>query len=551
MKTFRIGILLAGLVAGVFAASAAFAAGDAIRQLVIFSRPQAANPQEYQSIQLMAQEWRKLGLDIKIQVMPWEQMSDLVWSQRDKWDMTGWQMAGRPERADPDELIFNLFDSSTAADGYNFVGYNNPAYDQIATAQRAETDPDKRKALVFQAQEIVAKDQPIINLVHQRLIYAFNKSVWDESSVTDMSGIGIKNFWTFIGMKPLGSQKDIILNAADNVTAINPLYISGPVDSWITELVWDRLLRVGPDALPKPWAAESYKWIDPTTIDVTVRSDLKWHDGSPVTLDDVIYSFTAPQGDKAPMYTPFVSNIASIDKTGDHSLRFKLKKPSAAFLTSTLAKVNIIPRKVWEAKIAALAGKPDTAESIQEEMPLGSGPYKFVRWSKNEEVVLEANPDHFSAPHAGRWILRNVPNAEAALGMLKSGEINFLSDYSGDPKVLEQLAASTPSLKVVTTIDLGFRFIGLNERRPPFEDAAFRRALSAAVDRRLIVGAAFKGYAVPANSVISPVITFWHDPAVDQMETGLDKAKTILKDAGYTLVGGKLHYPDGKKETVK
>src|ERR1700733_4740325 len=121
MKTLKIGILLAGLVAGLFGVSAAFAAGDAIRQLVIFSRPQAANPQEYQSIQLMAQEWRKLGLDIKIQVMPWEQMSDLVWSQRDKWDMTGWQMAGRPERADPDELIFNLFDSSTAADGYNFV----------------------------------------------------------------------------------------------------------------------------------------------------------------------------------------------------------------------------------------------------------------------------------------------------------------------------------------------------------------------------------------------------------------------------------------------
>jgi peptide/nickel transport system substrate-binding protein len=551
MRVTRFKLLFAALLATSFMATSAFAAGDAIRQLVIFSRPQAANPQEFQSIQLMAQEWRKLGLDIKIQVMPWEQMSDLVWSQRDKWDMTGWQMAGRPERADPDELIYNLFDSNTAAEGYNFVGYKNPAYDEIATAQRAETDPDKRKLLVFKAQEIIAQDQPIINLVHQRLIYAFNKSVWEESSVVDMSGIGIKNFWTFVGIKPLGSQKDIILNAADNVTAINPLYISGPVDSWITELVWDRLLRVGPDGLPKPWAAESYKWIDPTTIDVTLRPDLKWHDGTPVTLDDVIYSFTAPQGDKAPMYTPFVANIASIDKVGDRGLRFKLKNPSAAFLTSTLGKVNIIPKKVWEQKIAALAGKPDTAESIQEDMPLGSGPYKFVRWLKNEEVVLEANPDHFSAPHAGRWILRNVPNAEAALGMLKSGEINFLSDYNGDPKVLESLVASTPNLKVVITTDLGFRFIGLNERRSPFDDAAFRRALSTAIDRRLIVGAAFKGYAVPANSVISPVIAFWHNPAVDKFDTGLDKAKTILKDAGYTIVGGKLHYPDGKTETVK
>src|SRR4051794_34467816 len=96
-------------------------AGDAIRQLSILSRPQAAQPQEYQAIQLMAQEWKKLGLDIKIEVQPWEQMSDFVWSSRDKWDMTGWQMAGRPERSDPDELLYNLFHSSTAVDGYNFV----------------------------------------------------------------------------------------------------------------------------------------------------------------------------------------------------------------------------------------------------------------------------------------------------------------------------------------------------------------------------------------------------------------------------------------------
>src|SRR5262245_45888607 len=111
-------------------------AGDAIRQLTIFSRPQAAQPQEYQAVQLMAQEWKKLGLDIKIDVQPWEQMSDTVWSQRDKWDMTGWQMAGRPERSDPDELLFNLFHSSTAADGYNFVGYINPDYDKVVTEQR-------------------------------------------------------------------------------------------------------------------------------------------------------------------------------------------------------------------------------------------------------------------------------------------------------------------------------------------------------------------------------------------------------------------------------
>ena len=173
--------------------------GDVIRTLTILSRPQALQPQEFQSIQLLAQEWRKLGLDIQVQVMPWEQMSDLVWYQRDKWDMTAWQMVGRPERLDPDELVYNLFHTSTAEKGYNFVGYNNPTYDEIATAQRAETDIEKRRALVFKAQEMIAADQPIINLVHPKVSYAFNKSVWKESSVVEQAGIGIRNFWTSIG----------------------------------------------------------------------------------------------------------------------------------------------------------------------------------------------------------------------------------------------------------------------------------------------------------------------------------------------------------------
>ena len=540
--------------AAAFAASAlaspALAGGDEIRQLVIFSRPQAAQPQEFQAIQLIAQEWRKLGLDIKVDVMPWEQMADLVWYQRDKWDITAWQMVGRPERGDPDELTFNLFHTSTAEKGYNFVGYNNPAYDEIAAAQRKEIDPAKRQALVFQAQDIIAGDQPIMNLVHPKLSFAYNKEVWDEKTVVDQAGIGIKNFWTFTGITPLGDKKDILLNSADNSVAINPLYISGGTDSWITELVWDRLLRVGPDGLPKPWLAESYNWVDGTTLDVTIRKGVKWHDGTPLTTDDIIFSFTAPQGEKAPMYKPFVGNIASVESVGDNVVRFKLKDPSAPFLVGTLAKVNIIPKAVWEAKLAALEGKPETAESVQEEKPLGSGPFKFVRWLTNEEVVLEANPDHFSAPKAQRWILRIVPNTEAALGMLKSGEINFLSDYAGDPKLLEQLVTSTPSLAQVTTTELGFRYVAMNERRAPFDDAAFRRALSTAIDRRMIVGAAFQGYAVPANSVIAPVMTFWHNPAVNDFPTGLDKAQAILKDAGYTIEGGRLHYPDGKTETL-
>ncbi len=525
-------------------------AGDQIRTIDLFTRPQAAQPQEFQSIQLIAQEWRKLGLDVNVRVMPWEQMSDVVWYQRDNWDATAWQMVGRPERSDPDEIVFNLFHSTTADKGYNFIGYLNPEYDTVVEAERVEIDEAKRKELIDKAQEILAADQPNMMLVHPKQTFAFDKTVWDPASVVEQSGIGIRNTWTFMSLTPVGEQKDIILNSGDNVQAINPLYISGGVDSWVFELVYDRLVRVGPDGLPKAWAAESYEWKDDKTIAVTLREDMKWHDGEPVTPEDVKFSFETAVSGEAPMYAPFATNIENIAIDGS-TITFTLKQPAASFVTSSLAKINLIPKHVWEPIIADLKTKEENAESYQEETPIGSGPFRFERWLTNEEIVLSANKDHFNAPKAERWILRIVPNVEAALGMLRSGEINFLAEFSGDPQVLLQAAEQDGDLETVSTVEMGFRYVAFNNRRPPFDDPAFRRALSSAVDRRLIVKAAYRGYAEPSNSVVSPALGFWHNEAVvEGFEAGHDVAVKILEDAGYTLEGDRLHYPGDQKETL-
>lgn len=523
---------------------------DPIRTIEIFTRPQAAQPSEFQFTQLIAQEWRKLGLDVKVNVSPWEQMSEVVWFSRDVWDTTAWQMVGRPERSDPDEIVFNLFHSTTAEKGFNFIGYNNPAYDALVEKQRITLDPAERREIVREAQALLAADQPNMMLAHPQSTYAYNTSVWDAESVVDQSGIGIRNTWSYIGMEPVGDVKDIILNSSDNVRAINPLYISGGTDSWITELLWDRLMRIGPDGLPQPWAATGFEWIDDTTIVVSLRDDMVWHDGKPVTPEDVKFSFEAASSGEAPMYSPFVSNVAGIEIDGN-DLTFSLAQPSAAFLTATLSKINIVPKHIWEPVIKDQMSKETNAESHQEATPIGSGPYKFVSWTSNEEVVLAANEDHFATPKADRWILRIVPNVEAALGMLRSGEINFLSDFPGDPTVLTGLADEDENINVVSTVDIGFRYVAFNNRRAPFDDAAFRKALSSAVDRRLIVGAAFRGFAVPSNSVVSPALSYWHNEETDVMETGIDVAKSILEEAGYEVVDGKLNYPEGVTETLE
>lgn len=522
--------------------------GDPIRKLTLISRAQAANPSQYQAAELIAQAWRQLGLEVEVQGMPRPQQSDAVWYNRDTWDLTMWQMVGRPERSDPDELIYNLFHSSTREKGYNFVGYVNEEYDQVAEKQRVTADRDQRKVLIDRLQDIVNEDQVYAFLVHPLKTFAFDETVWDASSAVEQPGLGIKNFWTFSNLAPMGDQKDIILNSSDELNAINPFYISGATDSWITELIWDRMMRIGPDGLATPWAAESVAWDDDAKgVTVTLREGMMWHDGEPVTIEDVVFSFTAPVK-YAPMYKPFVDGIANIVVVDDRTVRFELSNPNAAFETSTLAKINLVPKHIWEPLLANLSDG-ENAESILEETRIGSGPFKFNRWATQQEVVLDSNQGHWAPPKVDRWILRIVLNVEATLGMLRSAELNFLSDYTGDPSLLIEAAEADGDLEVIESVDIGFQYLAFNLRRPPFDDAAFRRALSAAINRELIRKAAYNGFAVNANSVVSPALSFWHkDGIAAELKTGIDIAKTILDEGGYVVEGGTLHYPAGETE---
>ncbi len=546
-------ILAIGLT--MYGATAAIAQtpGDLVRPLTIVAQPQAASPQEYQAAEMIVDAWKSLGLDVRLRPLPGQQFNQIVWYERQRWDATTWQMVGRPERSDPDELTYNLFVSANAANGYDFVGYNNPEYDRLAQAQREELDLTKRQALIRQAQELINRDQPYAFLVHPKNLVAFNKAIWDEKSMTVQAGIGIRNFWTWTTMKPKGERKDVILNSTAPPTNLSPFNIPGSQGSWATELVWDRLMRIGPDGLPRPWAAESVTRPTETTVDVTLRSGMKWHDGQPVTIDDAVFSLEAPgYADKSPMYKPFVANIAKVETTGPMSLRITLKRPDAAFLVSSLSKLNLAPKHIWAPIFEDLKNKPETAESIMEKLPIGSGPFKFVSVNLNEQIVLEANPDHWAKPNINRWIMRITPNIESTLGAMRSGEMNFLADYTGDPDLLTQLGKSSPNIALSDSLDIGFRFIGLNERRPPFNDVNFRRALSAAVDREAIAEDAWGGAAVPANSWISPALTVWAVPDIVKQVPGgtVEAARKMLKDAGYVLVDGKLHYPAGVKETT-
>lgn len=531
--------------------------GTPVEPIVVLSNTQAEDPIEFESTRLLVENMRQLGLEVEHKAVPWAQYSDIVWFNRleqpealggNGWQMTAWRMVARPERMDPDEFVFNLFHSSTAESGYNFVGYNNPEYDAAAEAQRGETDPEARREQIFEAQALIANDVPYVYVAHPSLPQLVRTDVWDPASVVDAQGIGVQNFWTWINLTPLTDQTAIITNTGDDLLAINPLYIAGDAPSRLTELIWDRLMRIGPDGLAQPWAAETVEWQDDVTVRVVLREGMMWHDGMPVTAEDVKFSFETPNSGEAPMYAPFVRRITNIEIVDDRTLVFTLNEPWVAFEIASLAKVNIIPKHIWEPLIEDLLTQEDAnAESLTDpaDAPIiGSGPFKYVDWQEGEIAILEANTDHFSPPKASQWIIRILPNQETALGQIQTGELNFLREWEGDSAILRDIAESDPNIDLYASPDLGFRFFGFNLRYPPFDNVTLRQAVAHVMPKESIVRNIFKDFAVPADSYVSLAIDYWHNPDLPQYEFTIEGARALLEEAGFTWDdSGRLLYP--------
>ncbi len=137
------------------------------------------------------------------------------------------------------------------------------------------------------------------------------------------------------------------------------------------------------------------------------------------------------------------------------------------------------------------------------------------------------------------------------MGALKTGELNFLSSFSGDPDLIKQMVAADPKLTMVATTDVGLRFFAFNNRRPPFDDAAVRQAVAYLVNKDAIVKNIYKGFASPADSQVSTALDFWHNPNLPQYSYNVQTARDTLAKAGYEWdANGKLLYPKGKKETL-
>lgn len=519
-----------------------------VREIELYVTTPDYDPIRYEFGLMIAEEWRKLGFDVKVTPLAWNRLAELGIVQK-KFDAFTLAWGGRAERIDPDFFVYQTLHSSQQGVGeYNITGYSNPEYDKVAEAQRRATNKKERQKLVYKAQEIFLEDLPYAPIAHRNQLMAYNKKNF--TNMTYMMGEGLNSFWTFMNATPTGNRKVLRWGYPSDIATLNPLSATNTHDFQVMRLIYDRLVRIGPDGQPKLWAAKSIKDVngDGKTFDITLRSGMKFHDGKPVTAEDVKFSFDLVKKVKAPHFIGIVEPIKSVEVIDDLTVRFHLKYAYAPFKANILGRMFILPKHYWK-PILENKGAEGVLQN-QNEKIIGSGPFKLEYWRKNQEMKLVRNDQYFKKPKLGGILCIPYSNTQSLFAAVNEGKADLLGWWI-QPTEIDELKKN-PNIKVVSVPDHGFYHINYNLRRMPFNDKAVRLAMSYVIPKKRIVEELLLGYGTVANSMIAKVNEFWHNPNIEGFSYNPKKARKILKEAGYRWdEKGKIHYPEGVSDKGK
>jgi peptide/nickel transport system substrate-binding protein len=286
----------------------------------------------------------------------------------------------------------------------------------------------------------------------------------------------------------------------------------------------DALIRPVPGARLGPALAESWhESVDGLSYEFTLRSALKFHNGTPCTADDVYFSFMRYQGAGARELHAKVKSVEIVDA---RTLRFHLHSPWPDFLTfygTTATAAGVVVPKAYLEQVGAEGFKRH---------PVGLGPYKFVSYTPGGDLLLEAFEEYWrKSPHIKRLIIQGVPESTTRLAMLKRQETDFA--FGLEAQVAEAVR-NDPQLQLVAVqypATAWVEFLDQWDSKSPWADQKVRLAANYAIDRQAINEAACLGLC-PLTGVIiprdldyaMPLAPLPHDPP---------KARQLLAEAGY------------------
>jgi len=284
---------------------------------------------------------------------------------------------------------------------------------------------------------------------------------------------------------------------------------------------------------------------DGLTYTFTLRPDLVWSDGQPLTADD--FKWTYDQASNPANAWPYLSTIepiASYDAPDERTVVVRLKEPLAVGLELANT-ITPLPRHVWEQ-----LDWNDPARNPEIEAPtVGSGPFLLQEWVRDDHATFVPNDHYFKGrPRLERYTIRIAGTAQIAYQWLKAGEVDVSTFSPGDYADAKRQDNFTVYEWWPATGD--WSYVGYNLRQPALQDVRVRRALAYAVDRQAIIDRLLYGLAEPIYSTFAP--TCWcYDPDVPHRDYDLDRARALLDEAGYVPGADGIRARDGTRLALR
>ena len=312
-------------------------------------------------------------------------------------------------------------------------------------------------------------------------------------------------------------------------TTLNWVRASDTPAAQIGRLVGDSLVDHGPDLRYLPRLAERWEIsADQRVITFHLRPGVTWHDGTPFTASDVVFSYrwATDPGNGAARFAAYFSEVEAVEALTPLSVRVRYRTPFAPALQGWEALLLLPAHRYREAA-------PGT--DPQERSPIGTGPFRLERWRQGEEIVLTANPRYWRGrPHLDSVVLRIVPDNRTAAGALAAGELTLATLPQSDPP---PAAAASPDgrIRYKRFATLAIWFIAWNGdgSNPFFADRRVRRAMTLALDREGFRRSVLHGLGQPATSTFVPG-TWAYDPSLVPLPYDPAGSARLLDEAGWT-----------------
>ena len=354
--------------------------------------------------------------------------------------------------------------------------------------------------------------------------------------LSTVSAIGLTIATLSIGAGSALATGTLVVGTDVDAGTLDPRLARDSTAYRAADLVYAGLVHITPKLEPVPDLAESWETPDPQTFIFKLRPDLKFSDGSPLTADDVVFTYTTLlKPDFSSPIRALFTPVKAVTAVDAQTVKFELSAPYAPLLT--YLDVGIVSKK------AAESGQDISTK------PVGAGPMKLASWNRGSEIVLEANANYWrGAPTVDKVTLKIIGDNSARAQAFEAGDLDVIQSPLS-PQDITRLAGDD-RFGNVKMAGLGVTYLNFNTKDPLLAEPKMRQALSMLVDQQTIVNDIYQGVDQVASSLILPA-SWAYSAEIKQPTFNVEGAVKLLNELGWKDSNGDgILDKDGKPLTI-